>query len=301
MRGASVFSSNSRKKANKRIFRKCQTITLAKNTLLNYIYSNKEGDSVSPSGYRATIMTAALSRIAQTPIVTTPATRRHGRPLQHPTCTTSQPLTSPQPPPSPSSKSLKRPQMALTSARYPEHLGVLTTLPPPYWSQKPTASGYKPQRPSVNTTLPKPQEEKLWLGEKRESAGEGNQIYKRPRGRGRGPKRRRRLRAGSVRLVSADGLSDRGRVEIFIHGEWGTVCDDLFTSKAGAVVCRQVGFTTALAVMKRAALGEADSTVRILLDDVECEGGERSLLECKRSRVGKHNCSHGEDVGVICG
>ncbi len=151
--------------------------------------------------------------------------------------------------------------------------------------------------------LPKSQEEKLWLGEKLEIGGEGNQVYKRPRGRGRGRglKRGRRLRVGSVRLVSADGLSDRGRVEIFIRGVWGTVCDDLFTSKAGTVVCRQLGFTTALAVMKRAALGEADKSVRILLDDVECEGGERSLLECKRSRVGKHNCSHGEDVGVICG
>uniref|UniRef100_A0A8D3C6M4 SRCR domain-containing protein n=1 Tax=Scophthalmus maximus TaxID=52904 RepID=A0A8D3C6M4_SCOMX len=131
-------------------------------------------------------------------------------------------------------------------------------------------------------------------------------LYKRPRGRGRGHVFQRggggrRLRVGSVRLVSTDGLSARGRVEIFIRGEWGTVCDDLFTTKAGTVVCRQLGFTTALAVMKRAALGEADRSVRILLDDVECEGGERSLLECKRSRVGKHNCSHREDVGVICG
>lgn len=104
-----------------------------------------------------------------------------------------------------------------------------------------------------------------------------------------------------MRLVSADGMPDRGRVEIFIRGEWGTVCDDLFTRKAGTVVCRQLGFTTVLMVMKRAALGEASSRVRILLDDVECEGEERSLLECKRSKVGKHNCSHEEDVGVICG
>lgn len=268
----------------------------------NYICINKEGDSVSPSGYRSTIMTAASSRIAQTPILNTPSTRRHGKPHQYPPNTTTQPLTSSQPPTSPSI-SLKRPQ--LTSARYPERPGALTTPQMPYWSQKPTGSPYKPQRPPVNTTLPKTQEEMLWLGEKLDNTGEGNQIYKRPRGRGRGHGykrgRGRRLRVGSVRLVSADGLSDRGRVEIFIRGEWGTVCDDLFTSRAGTVVCRQLGFMTALAVMKRAALGEADSRVRILLDDVECEGGERSLLECKRSRVGRHNCSHGEDVGVICG
>ncbi|XP_073351097.1 HHIP-like protein 1 [Pagrus major] len=222
--------------------------------------------TTTATGYRTTVMTAALSRIAQTPIVTTPATRRHGRPLQYPSSSTSQPLN-------------------------PVHPSPFTCS-----SQKPTATGYKPQ---INTTLLKSQEEKLRLGEKLEIAVEGNQVFKRPRGRGR--KRGRRLRGGTVRLVSPDGLLDRGRVEIFLRGEWGTVCDDLFTSKAGTVVCRQLGFTTALAVMKRAALGEADKSVRILLDDVECEGGERSLLECKRSKVGKHNCSHGEDVGVICG
>ncbi|XP_039987119.1 HHIP-like protein 1 [Xiphias gladius] len=260
----------------------------------------------TPTGYRTTVMTAVSSRIAQTPIITTRPTRRHGRPLHYPpSSTTSKLLTSPLLPRSPSTTSLKRSQMALTSTRYPERGGALTTPRPPYWSQKPTMSPYKTQRQPINATLPKVQEEKRWLGERPEIAGEGNQVYKRPRGRGRGHiynrgRGGRRLRVGSVRLVSAGGLRDRGRVEIFIRGEWGTVCDDLFTSKAGTVVCRQLGFTTALAVVKRAALGAADSSVRILLDDVECEGGEKSLLECKRSRVGKHNCSHGEDVGVIC-
>ncbi|KAF3847804.1 hypothetical protein F7725_020832 [Dissostichus mawsoni] len=253
----------------------------------------------TPTGYRTTIMTAAFTRSAQTPIIPTSPTRKHGRPLQYAPITTSKPLTSAQPPPSPSATSMKRPKVALTS----ERPAALTTPRPQYWSLKPTTSGYKPQRPPINTSPTKTQEEGLRLGEKLENTGGANQVYKRPRGRSRGSKRGRggrKLRAGSVRLVTTDGLSDRGRLEIFIRGEWGTVCDDLFTSKAGSVVCRQLGFTT-LAVMKRAALGEADRNVRILLDDVECEGGERSLLECKRSRVGKHNCSHGEDVGVICG
>uniref|UniRef100_A0AAQ4PNP7 SRCR domain-containing protein n=1 Tax=Gasterosteus aculeatus aculeatus TaxID=481459 RepID=A0AAQ4PNP7_GASAC len=173
-----------------------------------------------------------------------------------------------------------------------------------HFHPKEARAPYCSQSPPLNTTLPKSREDGLRLGEKPERRGDGNQVHKRPRGRGNGHKRGRGEkgpRAGSVRLVSAEGLSSRGRVEIFIRGEWGTVCDDLFTSKAGGVVCRQLGFAGALAVMKRAALGEADRSVRILLDDVECEGGERSLLECRRSRVGKHNCSHGEDVGVICG
>lgn len=240
--------------------------------------------------------TAALSRMAQTPVNTMPPTRTHRKPVKYPPFTTSRPLSSTQ-------TSLSPSKISQPPTRYPLRPGEMTT-PRPYWGQVSTTSGYRPQRTHINTTLPKSQEDKLWLGEKLEIAGEGNQVYKRPRGgggRGQGKRRGKRLRVGTVRLVSADGLSDRGRVEIFIRGQWGTVCDDLFTTKAGTVVCRQLGFTTALAVMKRAALGEADSSVRILLDDVECEGGERSLLECKRARVGKHNCSHGEDVGVICG
>lgn len=230
------------------------------------IYLNKEGDSVSPSGYRATITTAVYSRMSQTSVSSTTSTKRYWRPPMYPATTLSPPLNSPQSP-SPNLWSLKWPQ---------------STTWTPYSTQLPK----KPQKTPVSTSLP----------------GESNQVSKRPRGRGRGYKRRRGgKRSGSVRLVSADGFSDRGRVEIFIRGEWGTVCDDLFTRKAGTVVCRQLGFTTALAVMKRAALGEASSRIRILLDDVECEGGESSLLECKRSKVGKHNCSHEEDVGVICG
>ena len=45
---------------------------------------------------------------------------------------------------------------------------------------------------------------------------------------------------GDVRLV--DGAdSSEGRVEICINDEWGTVCDDLWSSSEAEVVCRQTG------------------------------------------------------------
>ena len=39
----------------------------------------------------------------------------------------------------------------------------------------------------------------------------------------------------------------------------------------------------------------------ILLDDVECNGTETSIIDCRHSSWGKRNCNHNKDVGVICG
>ena len=104
-----------------------------------------------------------------------------------------------------------------------------------------------------------------------------------------------------VRLVGDEqGHGDRGRVEIYINREWGTVCDDLWTTKNAAVVCRQLGFQYALKAAKNSEFGEGRD-LRILLDDVQCEGTESSLLDCQHAGVGTNNCAHYEDAGVICG
>uniref|UniRef100_A0A8C0ZLG8 SRCR domain-containing protein n=1 Tax=Castor canadensis TaxID=51338 RepID=A0A8C0ZLG8_CASCN len=105
---------------------------------------------------------------------------------------------------------------------------------------------------------------------------------------------------GTVRLVRPAGLSTgRGRVEVFVGGSWGTVCDDAWDTKAAAVVCRQLGFAHVVRATKRAEFGEG-RTLPILLDDVRCTGSEHSLLECTHAGVGTHNCGHQEDAGVVC-
>ncbi len=52
------------------------------------------------------------------------------------------------------------------------------------------------------------------------------------------------LGEGSLRLVNSTSTnaSGAGRLEIYLRGEWGTVCDDNFDAD---VACRQLGYPSA--------------------------------------------------------
>ena len=47
---------------------------------------------------------------------------------------------------------------------------------------------------------------------------------------------------GDVRLVDGDRVG-RGRLELCMNGEWGTVCRNRFNRPDATVVCRQLGFS----------------------------------------------------------
>lgn len=102
---------------------------------------------------------------------------------------------------------------------------------------------------------------------------------------------------GDLRLVGGSSIVE-GRVEIYYGGQWGTVCDDRFGLRDANVVCRQLGFEKATEVHDKAKFGRGSGI--IWMDGVECTGNEAELQNCPFNNWGINDCSHGEDVGVVC-
>ena len=100
-----------------------------------------------------------------------------------------------------------------------------------------------------------------------------------------------------VRLVGGANKYE-GTVEILHEGSWGTVCDDLWDIDDAKVVCRQLGFDGALAALPTARFGQGSGEV--LLEGVQCNGTEASLIDCNHKGIREHNCGHKEDAGVSC-
>jgi len=102
--------------------------------------------------------------------------------------------------------------------------------------------------------------------------------------------------AQRVRLVGGPSPGE-GRLEVYYHGRWGTVCDDYFTESAARVVCYQLGYRrSGRFIGNRYGAGSG----RIWLDDVQCRGTETNIGDCRHRDWGIHDCGHGEDVSVSC-
>ncbi|XP_067413335.1 soluble scavenger receptor cysteine-rich domain-containing protein SSC5D [Emydura macquarii macquarii] len=104
-------------------------------------------------------------------------------------------------------------------------------------------------------------------------------------------------------LRLADGPTKcSGRLEVQYDGQWGTVCDDDWTASNAQVVCRELGCGPAAPLpprlRDRPRFGQG--TGQIWLDDVHCKGTEKTLQNCAHRVWGYHDCTHREDVSVVC-
>ncbi|CAB1316863.1 unnamed protein product, partial [Coregonus sp. 'balchen'] len=92
--------------------------------------------------------------------------------------------------------------------------------------------------------------------------------------------------SSAVRLVNGRNLCE-GRVEVWHNRTWGTVCDDDWDTVDANVVCRQLDCGLAVAVGSISEYGQGSGP--ILLDNVDCKGGETDLGQCGSLGWGIHN------------
>ncbi|XP_006861804.1 PREDICTED: CD5 antigen-like [Chrysochloris asiatica] len=91
-----------------------------------------------------------------------------------------------------------------------------------------------------------------------------------------------------------------GRLVVLHKGVWGSVCDDGWGKKENQVVCKQLGCGNPLSPPLNAKKHFGSGVGQIWLDDVRCSGREKSLEQCRHRFWGYHDCTHKEDVAVIC-
>ena len=89
-------------------------------------------------------------------------------------------------------------------------------------------------------------------------------------------------------------------MEVYINGEWGTVCGRGWDPLDSKVVCQQLGYKGVNRTYSDTSQHNfGEGTGRSSLRGRLCTGSEANFLQCPHSGVGS-GCFHFYDVGVVC-
>ncbi|XP_028407328.1 deleted in malignant brain tumors 1 protein-like isoform X2 [Dendronephthya gigantea] len=102
----------------------------------------------------------------------------------------------------------------------------------------------------------------------------------------------------SLRLRGPLREKGTGRVEVFYHGYWGTICDNSWDLKEARVVCHQLGYLDAVKTLQRNEVPKGSG--QVWLHYVYCNGQEHNITSCSHSSWGVNPCTHLNDAGVQC-
>ena len=101
----------------------------------------------------------------------------------------------------------------------------------------------------------------------------------------------------AVRLAGIKDIDYAGRVEVFYGGKWGKICRNEWNINNVKVVCKQLGFKSALAEFIR--VDTKDERVSIAMSNVACTGQESVLASCKLLDQ-EHECVDNIGAQALC-
>ena len=90
-----------------------------------------------------------------------------------------------------------------------------------------------------------------------------------------------------------------GRVELFVDGQWGTVCSmEEVTTAEAETLCNSLGFGPPQSVVSGSLYGD-DTDIPITVTSLVCQGTQDDFTECTL-RNQPSSCTHDNDIGLIC-
>ncbi|XP_061913153.1 neurotrypsin-like [Entelurus aequoreus] len=102
---------------------------------------------------------------------------------------------------------------------------------------------------------------------------------------------------GAARLVGGSSSSS-GRVEVYLNGQWGAVCDSHWSDRDASVICRQLGLSDIGTALQHSQFGSGSGLYHF--ERLGCRGDEKSLSVCKSKTFVTGDCNHGNEATVLC-
>uniref|UniRef100_A0A0K8VVP7 Neurotrypsin n=1 Tax=Bactrocera latifrons TaxID=174628 RepID=A0A0K8VVP7_BACLA len=108
-----------------------------------------------------------------------------------------------------------------------------------------------------------------------------------------------------VRLVGGAGDYE-GRLQVYLDGRWGTVCDYGWTVLNAALVCHHLGYTLNPRDWRlhRSQMPTVGVTENVIVSNVRCTEHDLDITKCRAeySTRGEfeNSCTHENDVGMRC-
>lgn len=108
-----------------------------------------------------------------------------------------------------------------------------------------------------------------------------------------------------IRLLGGKSEHE-GRLQVYLNGRWGTICDYGWNIINAALVCHQLGYALNPSdwQLQRSELPNAGTSEDVILSHVQCTEHDIDITKCRAERATNkdffNSCTHAHDVGIRC-